>query len=147
MTEPVGRYQIILHAYRHLFKLSRRATRGSRRAQYVARDLLRESFRKGQPKDWDEAKIWNTLIFLREAAKETGLEHRIFKNLLSVRYSEAVDYHDYKKPLGRANELIDTLNENKYNSYNMTIKMLNETMGLCLPSTKFYGSTQKLGHR
>lgn len=48
--------------------------------------MLRDEFRKGNPKTFDQRRISNTITFLNLAAKETGLEHKLVKNLLRVKY-------------------------------------------------------------
>ncbi|ESZ91690.1 hypothetical protein SBOR_7947 [Sclerotinia borealis F-4128] len=44
--------------------------------------MLRKEFRKGDPASFDQVRIDNTINFLKSAAKETGLEHKLVKNLL-----------------------------------------------------------------
>ena len=82
-----GRYSIV-QSYRALYRELLRAVQYSAPARYTARDRLRVAFRRGGVGDYDSKKIENTLEFLRGAARERGMEHKILKNLLHVRYWE-----------------------------------------------------------
>ncbi len=76
----------ILHAYRHLYRALLRAVQYSSPNRYVARDQLRDSFRRGQRDQFDKQKISRTLEFINAATRERGLEHRLLKNLLHIAY-------------------------------------------------------------
>jgi hypothetical protein len=76
----------ILHAYRHLYRALLRAVQYSTPNRYVARDQLRDAFRRGHYEQFDKQKISRTLEFLDAATRERGLEHRLLKNLLHVAY-------------------------------------------------------------
>ena len=78
----------IVHAYRHILRHSLRAIQFSKPARFTLRDRLRAAFRKGAASDFDQQKITNTLEFLRYAAKQNGLEHKIVKNLLYVWWNQ-----------------------------------------------------------
>lgn len=76
-----------VHAYRNLYKAGLRAVQYSNPARRILRDSLRIAFRNGSKHDLNDAdKITNTLLFLDKAAVKKGMEHRILKNLLMVRY-------------------------------------------------------------
>lgn len=47
---------------------------------------MRTAFRNRDAKDFRPRKINNTEEFLKRAEQDTGMEHRILKNLLHVRY-------------------------------------------------------------
>ena len=79
----------IVLAYRHLYRHGLRAVQFSKPARYTLRDRLRTAFRKGNPRDFDQRRIDNTIEFLRGATRETGLEHRIVKNLIFVWFHQA----------------------------------------------------------
>ena len=79
----------IVLAYRHLYRHGLRAVQFSKPARYTLRDRLRIAFRKGNPRDFDQRKIDNTIEFLRGATRETGLEHRIVKNMIFVWFHQA----------------------------------------------------------
>lgn len=78
----------VIHAYRNLYRWLLRAVQYSTPARYTARDQLRRAFREpgqgGGEKALDSDGVKRTIWFLQAAAKETGLEHRILKNLLKV---------------------------------------------------------------
>lgn len=80
--------QEIVNAYRRLYKHGLRAVQFSKPARYVLRDRLRQGFRKGTIADFDPAKIDNTVEFLKGAARERGLEHRMVKSLMHVWFHE-----------------------------------------------------------
>jgi len=81
----------IIHAYRHLYRGLLRAVQFSKPARYTARDQLRDAFRQEDVVSFDQKRIDRTLEFLRFAAQEAGLEHRILKNILRVNW-ERRDY-------------------------------------------------------
>lgn len=72
--------------YRHLYRGLLRAVQFSKPARYTARDQLRDAFRKGQHNEYNQAKIDNTLEFLKHAAEQRGAEHFLLKNLLRCAY-------------------------------------------------------------
>jgi len=76
----------VLHAYRHLYRAALHAVQYAKPSRYIARDDLRSAFRKGDPEAFSKDKIDRTVMFLNNAAKETGIEHRLVKNLLRVSY-------------------------------------------------------------
>jgi hypothetical protein len=91
--------EAIVHAYRHLYRHSLRAVQFSKPARYTLRDRLRLAFRRGYAADFEPHKVANTLEFLRYAAKENGLEHKIVKNLMFVWWIQ--DKGGRGKPKGR----------------------------------------------
>jgi len=129
----------IIHSYRHMYRALLRAVQFSKPARYVARDQLRDAYRKGQLSNFDSVKIIQTLQFLKGAARERGLEHKILRNLLLTRYHHANDARS-ERVLKRQEgyyERPSTLNAAKIQStafvhYDMTVAMLNDSMGLCL---------------
>ena len=77
--------QIIL-AYRTLYRSALHAVQYSKPARYIVRDTLNNAFRNSHPSEFDAKKIGNTVLFLENAARSKGLEHRILKNLVHVRW-------------------------------------------------------------
>ncbi|KAI9811439.1 MAG: hypothetical protein M1827_005422 [Pycnora praestabilis] len=73
-----------VESYRHLYRGALHAVKYSAPARYIARDHLREAFRKGTVADYDQFKMDKTLEFLGNAAKSRDIEHRIVKNLIHV---------------------------------------------------------------
>lgn len=80
--------EAVVHAYRHALRHGLIAIQFSKPARFTLRDRLRSAFRKGTANDFSQQKIANTLEFLRYAAKENGLEHKILKNLLQLWWAQ-----------------------------------------------------------
>ena len=78
--------QEILRSYRDLYRHGLQAVRYSSPARHTLRDYLQHSFRVGTVTDFNARKIENTIQFLKNAGRDNGLEHRILKNLLHVRW-------------------------------------------------------------
>ena len=76
----------ILHAYRHLYRAALQAVRHSSPAKYQIRNTIRVAFRTSSAIDFDSERIRNTEDFLQRARSYTGLEHKILRNLLHVRF-------------------------------------------------------------
>ncbi|KAG9258992.1 uncharacterized protein F5Z01DRAFT_669727 [Emericellopsis atlantica] len=121
----------IVQAYRTLHRKLLQGVQYARPARYTVIQALRSAFR--EPKaQFDREAIKRTTWFLEAAAKERGIEHQILKNLVKVRglrgkkepwrkmYNESLS----KRP--------DISKDNAYLHYDMTVAMLNKTMGLCL---------------
>ncbi|KAF3044083.1 hypothetical protein E8E12_009178 [Didymella heteroderae] len=123
----------ILHAYRHVLRHSLRAIQFSKPARYTMRDRLRWAFRKGTASDFDQQKIANTLEFLQYATKQNGLEHKILKNLLLVWWHQDRGGRARTKSKSRQREDLE-IRTTAYDPFNHNIRMLNESMGMCVPS-------------
>jgi hypothetical protein len=75
--------QEVIHAYRHLYRGLLQAVCYAPRARRVIRTQIRRAFR--QPGvDLDPDAVKRTIWFLKAAAKEKGLEHRVLKNVIRV---------------------------------------------------------------
>ncbi|KAN0112974.1 DUF1763 domain containing protein [Hyaloscypha variabilis] len=123
--------QEVTHAYRHLYRGLLRAVQFSKPARYVARDQLRRAFRTEHPSSFNQEKIDRTVEFLGFAAKEAGLEHRIVRNLLHTAYWEQKKYifvNRERRPTTIQRQIQGTAKLH----YQMTLAMLNDSMGLCL---------------
>lgn len=75
----------VLHAYRHLYRAVLRAVCYSQPASTVARDQLRRAFRD-KTNTFNKNTVRRTVWFLNNAARETGTEHKIVKNLLFTQF-------------------------------------------------------------
>lgn len=123
----------VLHAYRHLYRHGLRAVQFAKPARYILRDRLRVAFREKNGQ-LDQAAISKTIQFLEAAQRSRGLEHKVLKNLLFVafhRYST----RGLKLTITESNKLNSKQKEFKamaFGHYDMTIAMLNKSMGLCL---------------
>lgn len=78
----------IVHAYRHLYRAGLKVVNYSTPSRHVLLRILRSSFRSSPALNFNPQKVFNTLQFLQRAADVAGLEHRIVKNLMMVRYWE-----------------------------------------------------------
>ena len=84
---PFSMSQIeILHAYRRLYRTALQAVHHATPAKYTIRDSMRRAFRFESPEAFESTRIENTQNFLQRAKMDTGMEHRILKNLLHVKY-------------------------------------------------------------
>lgn len=140
--------EAIVHAYRHVLRHSLRAIQFSKPARYTLRDRLRAAFRMGTASDFDQQKITNTLELLRYAARENGLEHKIVKNLLFVwwyqdkgartkgnfklRWVVSIWFGPANADEHSAPEQLE-IRTTAFDSFNHNIRMLNESMGTCIP--------------
>lgn len=82
----------LIHAYRHLLRHGLRAVQFSKPARFVVQSQLRKAFRV-KPGDaakkscFDPEAVRRTIWFLKAAAAERGLEHKIVKNLVRVAWT------------------------------------------------------------
>ncbi len=81
----------IIHGYRKLYRSGLRAVQFSKPARFVVRDQLRRAFRE-RGATFDADGVRRTVWFLNAAAAETGLEHKIVKNLVRVAH-ERYNHH------------------------------------------------------
>ncbi|KAM0561708.1 hypothetical protein ACHAPJ_002877 [Fusarium lateritium] len=101
-------------------------------ARWVARDQLRAAFREPGAV-FDEKAAKRTMWFLEAAAKETGMEHRILKNLIKVNQFRYVRKKFTRwDPFTKTHSGMKGETQTAYHHYDMTVAMLNKTMGLCL---------------
>ena len=83
----VSQQQLVL-AYRQLYRHGLHAVQYAKPARYTLKKILDQAFRNGAFEDFNARRIGNTILFLQNAAKETGMEHKVLKNLLHVRWWE-----------------------------------------------------------
>jgi hypothetical protein len=132
--------QTLLHAYRHLSRAALHACRRSAPSRFVLRDRLRRAFRRSPAADYDARRVANTLLFLRAAGADAGAEHRTLKALCHVWWLEE---RHWRRRGARAAALAGARGEETrmlgamalhqaYDQFYFTLRMLNETMGLCL---------------
>ncbi|KAJ4306913.1 hypothetical protein N0V88_000285 [Collariella sp. IMI 366227] len=103
----------LLHAYRKLLRAGLRAVQFSQPSRSILTERLREGFRD-QHGSFEPERVRRTIWFLNAAAGARGLEHKILKNLCRVHWE-------------RMREV-----RREYEHYERTVKMLNDSMGLCL---------------
>lgn len=83
MPPAPSRYDIV-KSYRDLYRSALRAVQFSSPSRYTLKSQIRLAYRSNDTESFNPTKIENTLLFLRYAAKERGLEHRLLKTLLHV---------------------------------------------------------------
>ncbi|KAF2671855.1 DUF1763-domain-containing protein [Microthyrium microscopicum] len=129
--------QTIVNSYRTLYRASLRAVQYSTPNRYLLRDRLRRAFRESPRADYEPDRIANTLSFLNAAASDTGLEHRVVKSLCHVWHGE----HRQWKARSRTWTMIHSQKAKRpqvkwetqaYDNFYWTVRMLNESMGLCI---------------
>lgn len=76
----------IIHAYRKLLRAGLQAVQYSLPARFTVQKQLEKAFRKSKREDFDAEATRRTIWFLKAAAEEAGLEHKILKNLLRIAY-------------------------------------------------------------
>ncbi|KAK8093797.1 hypothetical protein PG997_000482 [Apiospora hydei] len=128
----------IIHAYRHLYRGLLHAVQYSKPARYVACHQLRAAFRENGAV-FDSKGVSRTVAFLDAAARSRGPEHKVLKNLLMIAYHRV---HDRPQSWRHVNleansrkketEFTKHARATAYKHYDMTVAMLNKSMGLCL---------------
>ena len=76
----------VLQAYRSLWRASHKAVRFAKPARYQVRDILRQSFRTEPASSFNQERVLNTCRFFKSAQTHNGIEHKIVKNLLLIRW-------------------------------------------------------------
>jgi len=121
--------QDIIKAYRNLYRAGLRAVQYSAPARYTLRDRLRRAFHASSSSDFDQQRILNTLEFLNGAAKTTGIEHHIVRNLLMVWWYEPFQWKIRHNSSDRTEV---AFRSRAYDHFYHTLRMLNESMGMCI---------------
>ncbi|KAK9543774.1 hypothetical protein V6Z96_002582 [Aspergillus fumigatus] len=123
----------VIHAYRHLYRQGLKLVNYSAPYRYVLLRTLRLAFRSSPARDFDPKKIANTLRFLQRASDVAGLEHKIVKNILMVRYWEQPQVKkDVKLLRGLGNDRNEfTIRKDANEHFNRTLMLLNESLGTC----------------
>ncbi|EEU45896.1 uncharacterized protein NECHADRAFT_102535 [Fusarium vanettenii 77-13-4] len=119
----------ITNAYRRLYRCLLQAVQYTIPARFVVRDQLRAAFRDPNMR-YDENAIKRTVWFLEAAAREKGMEHKILKNLVKVQLGRA--YHSSWQPMRGDISPMGNVKMTAYQHYDMTVAMLNKTMGILL---------------
>ena len=80
--------EAVVHAYRNLYRHGLRAVQYTVPQRYTIRDRLRRAFRESPRSDFEQPRIDNTIELFKAAARDTGVEHRLIKNLCRVWHDE-----------------------------------------------------------
>jgi hypothetical protein len=89
MTAAIVNDVEIIGAFRQLYRQALRAVQYSKPARYVVRNRIRAAFRRSSRRQYNGERIQNTMMFLQGATETRGIEHRILKTILHVRFWEA----------------------------------------------------------
>jgi hypothetical protein len=132
----------IIQAYRSLRRASLRAVQSSNHAKLVIFSRLRHAFSTSPVSDFDARRISNTVLFLENAAKDRGIEHKIVKNLVQIwgtqkkqweiRHNVGLTRTRRKRTGIGGEEEGGGLVCQAYDQVWWTLGMLNESLGLCL---------------
>jgi hypothetical protein len=123
---------IIIQAYRSLYRASLRAVQYAVPQRYIVRDRLRRAFREScASSHFEPPRIQNTLRFLENAARDRGMEHRIVKTLCHVWWGQRQQWSERARRRRSAKGDVKA-EVQAYDDFHWTLKMLNESMGLCI---------------
>ncbi|KAL3459958.1 hypothetical protein BJX64DRAFT_264028 [Aspergillus heterothallicus] len=135
MISTAPNKKAVIQAYRQLYRHGLQAIRYSSPARHVLRQTLRKSFRS-PTQHFDPGRISNTLHFLRNAAESTGMEHKILRNLLTLKYWDqpivATDLSTQKYKSIGINQCHPKFQKEVREQFNHTLMLLNESLGTCL---------------
>lgn len=84
----------LVQAYRSLYRTALRAVHNASPAKYQVRDTMRAAFSADSKDTFDPRRVKNTVEFLERAGTHTGLEHKILRNLIHVRYWQSAASKD-----------------------------------------------------
>ncbi|KAL2872219.1 uncharacterized protein BJX67DRAFT_102522 [Aspergillus lucknowensis] len=126
--------QAVVHAYRQLYRQGLRAVNYSTPSRHVLLQTLRSSFRALPARDFDSLRISNTLDFLRKAADTAGIEHKIVRNLLMLKFWDQPSLRtDIRVLKGLNVDQRDTnMRRDAREQFCRTLMLLNESLGTCL---------------
>lgn len=124
----------IIQAYRNLHKQALIAVNYSSPSRVILRNRIRKAFRNGHVSDFDSVRIRNTIQFLRGAAYNHTLEHKVLMSLTHVWRMESFPRTEAQllalHPKTPLKEL--QIRRSAYDQFNHLVRMLNESMGMCL---------------
>ena len=122
-------------SYRQLLRTSLQAVRFAVPARYLLRSILRESFRESPERSYNWRRIQKTLVFLEHARDHKGLEHKIVKNILHMRWWKEKRGKTILPNTLRANTDVGIdLRQNVVSGaqFDATLTLFNESRDLCL---------------
>lgn len=121
----------VIHAYRHLLRAGLRAVQYAKPARNVIVNQMREAFREPEA-TYDAEGAKRTRWFLEAAARSRGLEHRILKNLIQVHITRKRGGEARWRPHGNQKVMRGQVPSEAYIHFDMTLAMLNHSMGTLL---------------
>ncbi|KAL4930037.1 uncharacterized protein BDV17DRAFT_290025 [Aspergillus undulatus] len=134
MATAPARRQAIVQAYRHLYRQGLKAINYSTPSRHVLVRTLRSSFRSSPAQDFDPVRITNTLTFLDSAANISGIEHKIVKNLLMLKYWDQPGVKgNFRTARGLGfDQRNPNLRRDAREHFDRTLMLFNESLGTCL---------------
>ncbi|PYH47684.1 DUF1763-domain-containing protein [Aspergillus saccharolyticus JOP 1030-1] len=132
--KSLGDSKCVVDAYRQLYRHGLKAVNYSTPARYVLLHTLRCSFRSSTLGNLDLQRVANTVRFLQRASESAGLEHRIMRNLMFMKYWQHPKVRRDPRPIkGLGVDPHDPkLKEDAWQQFSLTLKLLNESLGTCL---------------
>lgn len=88
----------LIHSYRHILRNLIRGVNYAGKARAVAVKQLRAAYRDPNGV-YDAEGVKRTVWFLKAAARNNGIEHKILKNLIEVRRINEEKYSDWRASL------------------------------------------------
>ncbi|KAF2722581.1 DUF1763-domain-containing protein [Polychaeton citri CBS 116435] len=113
--------------YRRLYKAGLHSVLYSKPSRFVVRDCIRYAFRNYEPSRLEPARVERTLEFLSRAARVSGLEHRIVRNVTHVWWMRNTQKDIKGKQLKEV-----AFQRTAYEGFERTLQQLNDSMGMCL---------------
>ncbi|KAI9370936.1 hypothetical protein BJX61DRAFT_544142 [Aspergillus egyptiacus] len=134
MSGALADKQAVVYAYRHLYRQGLKAVNYSAPSRHLLLQTLRSSFRSLPPQEFDPVRISKTLNFLQKAAETTGIEHKIVRNLLMLKYWDQYNKRtDFRLLKGlEIDQKNFYLRKDVRSQFNQTMMLLNESLGTCL---------------
>ena len=90
----MDRRKQLVRAYRSLYRSALQGVLYASPARYQIRDTMRAAFSPESLETFDARQVKNTVEFLKRAAEYNGIEHKVLKNLVHVRYWQSAASKD-----------------------------------------------------
>ncbi|KAK9386364.1 hypothetical protein V1515DRAFT_605304 [Lipomyces mesembrius] len=136
---PLPRAQA-LSLYRRVLRESRSTIPSRRAYRYVYEDILRNMFRDSTI-PYSPSRFENTVTLIRMARLVMGNERRLLKNVIDIGWNRQMRANE-KLPKGYGKLVERSLFRKLYADYDITMKMVSETMDVYLPdNVKYYERT------
>lgn len=92
----MDRNKQLTRAYRSLYRGALHGVLYASPARYQIRDTMRAAFRPDSGDTFDARQVKNTIEFLQRAGEYKGMEHKILRNLMHVRYWQSAASKDIR---------------------------------------------------
>jgi hypothetical protein len=147
----MDRRKQLVRAYRSLYRSALRGVLHASPARYQIRDTMRAAFSPESADTFDARRVKNTVEFLQRAAEYNGIEHKVLKNLVHVRYWQSAASKDTRLRMWafsrwitliatwlifssvRGNSELDSdIRRHSWAQFDATLEQLNQSLNLCL---------------